>query len=237
MHGEHECALTCLATAKQHPDNSSLSFICIQAPEGVGTLDQANRQVDIPDTSNTPTRLHACALLFRRMASDEPAPFPLLALPNPCLVVVLQQCGANDQRSLFSAARAHSRLHQAAAAALHSITATVPDQQRVESVMLYLSKYSPRIDSLNLTGEFHSAAGLVQLPPNLRPSSLQLSCLNVQLMPGNGFQGVLGAADQIAALTELRLNSCKMIVSTDDLPAAAAAALSQLPAGLQHLSI
>lgn len=72
-----------------------------------------------------------------RMSSDESAPSLLLALPDACLLAVLQCCAANSQRSLFSAARAHSRLHQAAVLALHSVTATVNTQPKANDALLY----------------------------------------------------------------------------------------------------
>jgi hypothetical protein len=55
------------------------------------------------------------------MASEECCSSLLLALPDPCLLTVLQYCAADDQRGLCSAARAHSRLHQAAVEVLCSI--------------------------------------------------------------------------------------------------------------------
>jgi hypothetical protein len=63
------------------------------------------------------------------MASKEPAPSLLLALPDPCLVAVLRCCAADSQCSLFNAARAHSRLRQAAVLALRSITTVHPRHQ------------------------------------------------------------------------------------------------------------
>lgn len=52
------------------------------------------------------------------MATEEPAQSTLLDLPDPCLLKVLQCCAAEDQRSLFSVARANSKLHQLAVTAL-----------------------------------------------------------------------------------------------------------------------
>ena len=48
----------------------------------------------------------------------------LLALPEPCLLAVLQYCASDDLCSVFSAARAHSKLHQA----LRSIRASMDTQ-------------------------------------------------------------------------------------------------------------
>jgi hypothetical protein len=67
-----------------------------------------------------------CVLQAGRMDDDKSL---LLALPDTCLLAVLQCCAADDQRSLFSAARAHGRLQQAAMVALHTISITTQDQQ------------------------------------------------------------------------------------------------------------
>jgi hypothetical protein len=84
------------------------------------------------------------------MASEVSAPSLLLALPDPCLVAVLQCCAVADQHSLFSAARAHSRLHQAAVLALRSITTVVHEQQQMDDVVLYLSKHGHNANSIEL---------------------------------------------------------------------------------------
>jgi hypothetical protein len=166
------------------------------------------------------------------MASQESA-FMLLALPDPCLLTVLQCLAADDQRSLCSAAMAHSRLHQAAVAALHSITAHITEQQQMDSVLLYLSKHGQHVDSIHMFGVEEGAVELRQLPSNLRLNSLQLEHLHLQLQPGNGSRGVLGAAAMVAALKQLQLHDCELLDGEEQL----AAALWQLPAGLEHLSI
>jgi hypothetical protein len=169
------------------------------------------------------------------MARKESAPSPLLELPDTCLLAVLQCCAADDQRSVFSAARAHSKLHQAAVAALRSITADVPQQQQLDGVLLYLGKHGSMVDRLDLRGKGDVPACLHQLPSNMQPSSLQLDRLRLQMQPGNGFQGVLGAAAGLAALKQLRLNSCFLL---DDNPyPGLSEALPQLPTGLEHLSL
>jgi hypothetical protein len=76
------------------------------------------------------------------MESNESAQSLLLALPDPCLVAILQCCAANNQRSLLSAARAHSRLHQAAVLVLRSITAVITEHQQADSVLMYLGNHS-----------------------------------------------------------------------------------------------
>lgn len=65
---------------------------------------------------------------------DEEQPFPLLQLADPCLLAVMQ-CLSHNCRSLFSAARAHSRPHQAAVMALSSIIVTVDDELQLDSVL------------------------------------------------------------------------------------------------------
>jgi hypothetical protein len=71
----------------------------------------------------------------------------LLQLPDPCLVAVLRCC-ADDPCSLFSAARAHSRLHQAAVLAASSISTVLHDQQQLDSVLLYLNSHDQHISGI-----------------------------------------------------------------------------------------
>ena len=168
------------------------------------------------------------------MSQQQSAPFPLLALPDPCLLVVLQCCATTNQRSLFSAARAHSRLHQAAVTVLHSIDIPILQQQRLDSVLLYLDRHGSHVNSLNLRRPLQQRLTILQLPPSLQLHSLQLSGWRLQLLPGNGFQGVLGAA--VAAkppcLKHLQLYNCALLDGAKGL----AAALLQLPA-LEHFSL
>ena len=178
-------------------------------------------------------------LVLDRMANEGPAS-SLLALPDTCLVKVLQCCAADDQRNLFSAARAHSRLHQTAVAALRSLTAYVPHQQQVDGVLLYLGKAGRSIDSITLQGRERFkrafAVRLRQLPPGLELTSLQLDGFHLQLQLGDGCMGVLGAAAPAASLTRLVLWHCELLDS-GDATQVLAAAFAQLPAGLEHLSI
>jgi hypothetical protein len=170
----------------------------------------------------------------------------LLALPDPCLVAVLHCCAVADHHSLFSAARAHSRLHQAAVLALRSITTVVREQQQMDDVVLYLSKHSHSVNSIKLAGpeaasmamdydkfqvQLH-APSLQQLPPNLQLDSLQLECLCLQLQPGAGFQGVLGGL-AVAALKQLSIKGCKVLDNHFQMTEA----FAQLPTGLEQLSI
>jgi hypothetical protein len=144
---------------------------------------------------------------------------------------VLQICAADDLRSIFSAARAHSRLHQAAVAALSSITTSLSQQKQLNDVLLYVEKYSRYVDSISIEGRWKAI--LHQLPPSLQLSSLQLETVRLQLLAGNGFQGVLGAAAAVAALKQLRLTNCLVLDDQQGL----AAALSPLSSVLEHLSI
>ena len=104
--------------------------------------------------------------------------------------------------------------------------------------MKYLGEYGEHVDRLELIGVQVNPGpqvSLSQVPPELQLSSLQLQGLCLQLQPGNGSQGVLRAAAAVAALKQLKLSDCEVL---DDLPVEAlTAALSQLPAGLEHLCI
>ena len=155
----------------------------------------------------------------------------LLGLPEECLVAVMRCCAADDLCSFFSAARSHSRLHQAAIAALHTVSAVVSQQQQADSMLLFLGKQGQQVDRLDLEQTGASIITIRQLPPNLRLGSLCLDRLHLQLQPAGGFQGVLGAAEGIAALKQLQLSRCKLRDGDDGL----AAALAQLPAGLEAL--
>jgi hypothetical protein len=134
------------------------------------------------------------------MASDASEQPSLLDLPDACLLAVLQCCAADSQRSLFSAARAHGRLQQAAVLVLHSITADITQQQQAESVLLYLGKHGTKLDCITLRAapaaqrrsQGFGAVCLRELPPNLQPDSVMFSNHFLQLQPGWGFQGVLG---------------------------------------------
>lgn len=152
----------------------------------------------------------------------------LLLLPDPCLVAVLQGCAA-DLRSLFSAARAHSRLHQAARLALSSITVKDAQQQLLQGLAQYLSVYGQSIDSLDLQGTGYNTVRLMQLPPDLQLDSLLLSNLRLQLQPGQGFEGVVHPG---APIKQLQLLGCTPLDGAEGL----AAALAMLPE-LQHLCI
>jgi hypothetical protein len=99
-------------------------------------------------------------------------------------------------------------------------------QQQRDSALLYMHKHSHHIQAVILKGgDPHRMLSLAQLPPLLQLNSLQLSglCLSSK---------ALQDAARITSLKQLRLSDCKLLN-----PAALAAALPQLPAGLEHLSI
>ena len=193
-------------------------------------------QYPTPRSKQMSHDLLPCVLLLHRMASEESAQCLLLALLDPCLVAILQCCAADDQRSLFSAARAHSRLRQAAAVVLRSLTMVITDHQQADSMLLYLANHGMHVDNMSLraVGKSFFAVPLRQLPPTLQLTSLELCNIYLQLQPGWGFQGVLGYAG-VSALKRLQLEDCTVLDGGG--AEGLAAALSWLPAGLEHFSI
>ena len=152
---------------------------------------------------------------------------------------MLRCCAHDDLGSLLSAAQAHSRLHQAVeivATSLTTVTAKVPEQQQVDSVLLYLSKCGQRVDSIDLQGPSNDGLGhafyrsLHQLPHTKLQglSSLCFSEMRVQMQPRDGFQGVICAGSPIK---RLRFDHCQMRDGVEGL----SAVLALLPE-LQHLS-
>jgi hypothetical protein len=131
----------------------------------------------------------------------------LLALPDSCLLALLQSYAADDQRSLFSAARAHSRLHQAAVAALHSITAHAPKQHifqthrqlpHLRELLVKSVNYIYHHEGLQAEGPAIVPEGsrLVSCCPGLRSlCMIGLQCTLELLSPLQGLSG----------LTELQL--------------------------------
>ena len=121
--------------------------------------------------------------------------------------------------------------------ALRSITRHGTNQQQMDGVMVYLGQHGQHVNSLGLMGDpddTYPQVVLWQLPQQLQLSSLQLQRLYLQLQPGDGCQGVLGAAACIAALKQLRLSGCHLCGGSSEV---LAVALAQLPAGLEHLTI
>lgn len=162
-----------------------------------------------------------------RMVAEE-SPFQLLALPDPCLLAVLQCC-ASDLRSLFSAARAHPRLHQAAVLALSSITVDRVRQQQVDGLLQYLTMYGQHLNNVTVASDVVHLVTLRQLPPNLQPNSLDLTNFQLQLQPGGGAEGLVRPG---LPLKRLRLFFNTLLDGAEGL----AAALSAQP-GLQHIAM
>ena len=171
---------------------------------------------------------------------DEEA-LPLLHLPDACLLTVMRCC-ADDQHSLFSAARAHSRLHQAALLALSSISIVLDQQEQADSVLQYLAQHGQNVSSINLSmtypyacetptseGPAPPTVTLHELPHGMQGlSSITLERVHLHLQPGSGFHGVVRPGTPVELL---RLDRCRLVDGEEGL----AAALSLLP-GLQHLS-
>lgn len=93
----------------------------------------------------------------------------MLQLPDLCLREILRQCAADDQRSLFNAARAHSRLYIAAADSLSSIRTNLNSQQQLDSSIRYLSRYRKHVHSF----EAHTIAVEAPIVRRRRPSAAQ----------------------------------------------------------------
>ena len=160
--------------------------------------------------------LIVCLLLLFRMDNSDST--LLLDLPDPCLLEVLRYC-AEDSSSLFSAARAHSKLHQAAVLAASSIKAVLRQPEQADSVLLYLAKHGQHVSRVDIEGVGMLAGSrwpavstitLPQLPHANLPKleSLRVAKLAVQLLPGREFQGVLWAG---ASLKRLQLHSCMLL--------------------------
>jgi Leucine-rich repeat (LRR) protein len=128
----------------------------------------------------------------------------------------------------------------AAVLAATSFSTVLPDQEQMDKVLMYLHKHGQHLETLDLTGT-HSQdepgwttfnAFLPQLPYNnlQKLHILILTKMRLQILPGSGFQGVLGSA--ASSLTKLQISSCKVMEGFNDLEAA----LAHLP-HLQHLSM
>jgi hypothetical protein len=166
---------------------------------------------------------------------EKHAPVSLVDLPDPCLLAVLR-CLADGPISLFSAARAHSRLHQTAVVALSSIIVDVKKQEQMDGVLLYLEQHGKHVGSVHLQVlrcELHHTLTLCKMPPNLQLHSLQCDNLRLQLQPSSdGFQGVLKPG---LPLKQLRLHNCMLLDGAEVL--AAAWQVLSLLTGLEDLSI
>lgn len=168
-------------------------------------------------------------------------PFPLLDLPDPCLLAVVRCC--EEPRTLRSAAMAHSRLRHAASIALSSSSACVHSQQQLGSLMQPLVNHPSHVGQLQVRGIGLNDQGryfvpgctlyISKLPANLRLHSLIITeRINVQFHLAAATAGVLQPLR--GSLTQLKLDTCAL----PDAGAGAglAAALAFLPK-LQRLSV
>jgi hypothetical protein len=161
---------------------------------------------------------------------------------DPCSLIVAG-CASSKLRQLVQHLQAVSTAEEAdAMIECRSIRPVLPNQQKMDQLLQYLHKYGQHIDTLDLTGTrsrddpepgystFNTF--LPQLPYDSmqKLGTLILSNMRLQVLPGSEFQGVLGSA--ATRLTQLQINSCKVMDGLDDL----AEALLGLP-NLQHLSI
>jgi hypothetical protein len=163
------------------------------------------------------------------MAHQQTAPtLSLLDLPDTALLRVLRCLAADrDLSSLFSAARAHSTLHQLSAAALDSIDVAVKNQQQVDGLQQYLSRHTAHVQSLELRGGNASTNWLLldELPPGLQLHRLRLGMfLRLQLLPSGDRAGALQAG---APLKHLEIRNCRVVDTLSE--TALELALSQLP--------
>lgn len=180
---------------------------------------------------------------------------PLLGLPDPCLLRVLHFL-ADEPRSMFSAARAHNRLHNAAVMATNSILVPVEQQQLDTSLLPYLLHHGQHLSSITVgcstccknklaysaDNHCYEHPRLDHLPILSNLTTLICRSMLVQLQPGSGQQGMITAA---LPLKQLMLEDCRLVDvdnSKDDkkdkeeAELALAAALSALP-HLESLSI
>lgn len=77
-------------------------------------------------------------MIIAEPIAEEPARPLLLELPDHCLLAVLQCC---DKHALANAARAHSRLQQAASLVDVHLSAVVSTQEHVESAWQALANH------------------------------------------------------------------------------------------------
>lgn len=172
----------------------------------------------------------------------------LLDLPDECLAQVFAWL-AGDARSCCSAARAHSRLRQAAAAALSSIkVGLMMEPEHLEGLMAYL-QHGQHIVNLDVAGydydiALHGATlfphvMLHGLPSCPQLQQLTLARVHVQL----GIAGAtssssnVGVLHGLSRLTHLHLEDCILVNHTGHVFSTFAAAFSTKLTGLRHLHL
>jgi hypothetical protein len=159
----------------------------------------------------------------------------MLQLPDPCLLLVLSSC-ADDPCSLFSAARAHSRLHQAAVTVLSSIKAVLPQQQTVDSILLYLQNHGEHVSSIDLASSSQDDVTIClhKLPYSKLQglSCVRFSMLHLYLRPCAWPWDAVPRPQEarVPPLKQLQLDACLLMDQHEGL----AALLAALP-GLQYL--
>jgi hypothetical protein len=130
------------------------------------------------------------------------------------------RCCADDMRSLFGAARSHSRLHQAAILAASSIKAVFSHQNELDSVLLYLTHHGQHVNNLDVMYNLSWAdqPALCQLPHNKLQGLTSFKCdnLRLQLQPRTLFPGVLWAR---APLKQLNVKDCVLTEWEEELAA------------------
>lgn len=156
----------------------------------------------------------------------------LLRLPSSCLLAIMQHCC--DDLTRCSAARAHSSLRSAAAAAMTSITLQITHARRAWSLLLFLRAHGEHVRHLHLSSDGIGLKGLSQLelPPSVQLESLSLECMRVSVSLHSAGQGSTGVLTGQSFLRKLGLKDCIIDTPLEGL----AVALRQLPA-LVHLCI
>jgi hypothetical protein len=122
----------------------------------------------------------------------------LRKLDDACLLAVLRCC-VDDPRTLFSAARAHSRLHQAAVLAASSISVVRCTKQRhLDSALRYITNHQQHVTSLELKRV--TISGLHQLPLDTLQSLSRLSFSGVGLKVQPLWKGQRGVGPPLKQL-------------------------------------
>jgi hypothetical protein len=182
------------------------------------------------------------------MENSGQEPTQLLQLPDTDLLRVLQRLATNgdvNHRSLFSAARAHSRLHAAAAAALSALQVEVDSQQQADGVLCYLARHGQHVTSVSVPRRRRDPVDIRQLsrqcwqvcslsfhtPQRQLPHHDDCGGLQLQLGPSSSHQGVLQSCS--AQLTRLELDGCRLLDASAAVTTAALEALT----GLRHLTL
>jgi hypothetical protein len=178
-------------------------------------------------------------------------------------LTVIQQ-NDQDYRSLFTAARVHSRLHAAVGRALTSITTTVQHGQQLSSLLKYLTRHAQHIKAMDLTVTNTSAAAeeaavramsaaqadaaevkakgaaaAEAAVPFMLPSNLELDSLSLTGVVLRSPADLLGILPAGAPIKQLRLDDLRVQLtsaSAADAAEALATTLLGLPQ-LNHLSI